>query len=257
MEVALKVKNLTINYGSNNVLQDATFILPKGGLNVLMGMNGSGKTTLLRAICGNIKPAKGEIMLFDKPQSSMKRAQLGKTVSYIPQTHTPIFRYTVLDFVLMGAAASKNIFQQPTKNEKNNAIEIINQLSLQKYTQTDYSTLSGGERQLTLIARGLMQSAPLLLLDEPVASLDFINQHSIMKVLKKLSEQSATIFTALHDPNLALNYADRIIFLNNKSVTAVLSRGKTSCFVSEFEKVLNSIYKGIQISNHRHFEVVV
>lgn len=255
MEIALAVKSLSVNLGGKQILKNIDFSIPKGGLTVLIGANGSGKTTLLRSICGNLQTISGDIIIFGKRQRLMKRPELSQFVSYIPQAHTPVFCYSVLDFVLMGSVASKRIYEQPTEKEIIRATDIIKSLFLEKFIQTDYSILSGGERQLALIARGLMQNSPLLLLDEPVANLDFVNQHRIMKILKDLSDQNVSILTALHDPNLAFKYADHAVFLHKAQVTASLNKDQPD-YVSSFQNVLKDVYGGVQLTTSEHFEVI-
>ncbi|MHB8276995.1 MAG: ABC transporter ATP-binding protein [Candidatus Humimicrobiaceae bacterium] len=256
MEVALMVKNLSVNLGGKQILDGVTFNVPKGGMTVLMGANGSGKTTFMRAICGNLQTDCGEITLFGKRLCNMKRSEHSRMVAYIPQAHTPVFCYSVLDFVLMGAVSSKSIYLQPNEKDIAHATSIITRLGMKDFIQTDYSILSGGERQLVLIARGLMQSAPLLLLDEPVANLDFANQYKIMNILKTLSQEEITVIAALHDPNLALKYADYIVLLQNARVVAVLTKEKAD-FACSLQNVLKNIYGNVQLTESEHFEVIV
>ncbi len=254
MEIAIEIKSLSIKIDKKHILEKISFSVPKSGLTVLMGENGSGKTTLLRSICGNLQSTCGDIFICGKQQRLMKRSELSKAISYIPQSHTPIFRYSVLDFVLMGSAASLRIYEQPTDNEINKAIDIIRQLSLEDFIQTDYSTLSGGERQLALIARGLLQNAPIILLDEPVANLDFINQHRIMTILRKLSTQDITVLVTVHDPNLALKYADHVVFLHKAQVLTMLHRNSPD-YLSNFHSALKNIYGEVLLTTQEHFEV--
>lgn len=255
MEVALSVKDLSIKLNGKQILNGLTFNIPKKGITVLMGANGSGKTTLLRIICGNIKADEGEITILGKKISGIDRSEHSRMVAYIPQAHTPVFRYTVLDFVLMGAASSKRIYLQPNKKETAHARNMIIQLGMKDFIKKDYSILSGGERQLVLIARGLMQSSPVLMLDEPVANLDFINQHKIMNILKELSQKEVTIIMAMHDPNMALKYADNILILQNRKLVATISKEKED-FIGKLHCVLKNIYGNVQLTKNEHFEMV-
>ncbi len=257
MEIAaLEISNLSVGLGKRNILEDISFSIKKGDLTVLMGVNGAGKTTLLRTICGNLQHRSGEILIFGKRQKEMGRAELSKFVSYIPQAHTPVFCYSLLDFVLMGAAASKKMFQQPSKCEIKQAESIIKQLRLDEYMQTDYSTLSVGERQMALIARGMMQSAPVMLLDEPVSNLDIENRQKIMETLKELSSQGTTVFASMHDPNTALKFADRVVFLHKKKISAALERSDPD-FSIKLESALGEIYKNVRLSTQEHFEAAL
>jgi iron complex transport system ATP-binding protein len=214
--VYFKHKNQT-----TDVLKGISFKAEKGGLTTILGPNGSGKTTLFKCISGLWKYYKGEIqvngIIIDK-LSFKKRARL---FSVVPQEHEPPFPYSVFDVVLMGRASYIGVFSSPGKKDYEKAEETLKTVGIEHLKNIPYTKISGGERQLTLIARAIAQEAPVMLLDEPTSHLDFRNQINILKKIKEIANmRGMTVVMTLHDPNLAGLFSDKVVVINSGSKVA-------------------------------------
>jgi iron complex transport system ATP-binding protein len=204
-----------------DVLKGISFKAEKGGLTTILGPNGSGKTTLFKCISGLWKYYKGEIkvdgIIIDK-LSFKKRARL---FSVVPQEHEPPFPYSVFDVVLMGRASYIGVFSSPGKKDYEKAEEALKTVGIEHLKNIPYTKISGGERQLTLIARAIAQEAPVMLLDEPTSHLDFRNQINILKKIKEIANmRGITVVMTLHDPNLAGLFSDKVVVINSGSKVA-------------------------------------
>ena len=163
----IEVQNLTFSYGKQPVLQDVSFSVQKGTLTAVLGANGAGKSTLFRCLLGFLTPQAGEIRLSGRPLSAYSRREAAGKLAYIPQSSEPIFNYTVLDTVLMGTTGTMNVLQRPGRRQQEAAMQALQRLGIEALAQRGIGTISGGERQLALIARALVQNAEILIMDEP------------------------------------------------------------------------------------------
>jgi iron complex transport system ATP-binding protein len=212
--VKVEAENLSYSYNGGFRLEPVSFKIRSHEVFMLLGPNGSGKTTILRCISGLYKDFSGRILIDGKPIQSYNSYALARLLAVVPQEHHPSFPYRLIDFVVMGRAPYHGMLEIPSSRDYKLAYEILNNLSLEKFSQRPYTTLSGGERQLALIARALTQEPKILLLDEPTAHLDFKNQVLILKTIVKLAkERNMTVVMTLHDPNLASLYADTVLLL--------------------------------------------
>ncbi|MDN5345798.1 MAG: iron complex transport system ATP-binding protein [Petrotoga sp.] len=215
----ISVKNISFSYDTvGDTIKDISFILDKGELIALLGPNGSGKTTILKCLNGTLKPKTGEIYIENHNIKDLSYKEIAKFISVVPQEHSAIFSYLVIDIVAMGITPYLTFGRVPTKKDYRTAYTKLEFFNIQHLAEKNYNQLSGGEKQLVLIARALMQNTDYLIMDEPTSHLDFKNQHLLMKELKKLSENGKGVITALHDPNLALRFCDRIIMVKNGEV---------------------------------------
>lgn len=181
----LAVRHASLGYSRHPVLRDVSFTLSQGTICCLLGANGCGKTTLMRSILGVIPLLKGEILLDSLPVQTLSHSQRAQAIAWVPQAHDGIFAFSVLDMVLMGLAPHRRFFR-PGKQERLKATEQLEKLGILHLATRRWNTLSGGERQLTLIARALVQQPRLLLLDEPASSLDFGHQIQLLDTLAQL-----------------------------------------------------------------------
>jgi iron complex transport system ATP-binding protein len=199
-------------YAGRLVLDDVSLRIPAGCFGVILGRNGSGKSTLLRIAAGLLRPEWGEVRIGGKdilPLSVPARAGL---VGYLAQFHQPVFSFSVRDVVLTGRAAG--ISAVPGRADEEAADEALAQLGIADLAPRPYDELSGGERQLVMIARVLAQRPQAILLDEPVSHLDLANQIRLLQTLHQLTRQGITLLAALHDPNQAFLFADEIVYLD-------------------------------------------
>lgn len=214
----LEIRNLSFSYGDFEV-KDICFSVKKGEVLTLLGPNGSGKTTILKTIFGLLKPRKKCVYINGKNLHSLPFKERSKLIGYIPQLHHPSFPYTVLDVVVTGFAPQLNIFESPREEHYRKALEKLRLLGIEHYKDKPYTQLSGGQLQLVLIARALVQDPEILLLDEPTAHLDFKNQIKILEIIKMLSKsKEISAIMTLHDPNLASIYSDRIALVKDGKI---------------------------------------
>jgi iron complex transport system ATP-binding protein len=214
--MAITVKDLSFGYGENTLLHHLDFLVPPGEFTVVLGKNGSGKSTLLRLIAGFIQPKSGSIKVFGTDVNRLSVAERAKRIGFLSQSHYPVFPFTVEEVVLTGRAAY--VFSTPTSKDREKAENAIRRVGIEDLRKRPYTELSGGERQLVLIARVLAQEPKILLLDEPLSNLDLSNQAKILNLLKVLVGLDLTVVAVLHDPNVAFRYGDHFIFLKNGAI---------------------------------------
>ena len=219
--MSIEVKNLRFRYGARPVIGDVSFTAEKGELLAVLGPNGVGKSTLFRCLLGFLKPVSGEILVDGKELGAYSRRELAKKIAYIPQSHSPAFDHTVLDSVLMGMTAQLGVFEQPGQAQREKAVQMLRALGIKKLSSRGCMKISGGERQLMLLARALVQDASMLIMDEPTANLDYGNSCRVMERVKKLGQTGYTIIFSTHDPNQAFSYATKVLALKDGGVMAV------------------------------------
>ena len=204
----IEVKNLNVFYGKNEILKDIKFSLNKGEIICVLGENGAGKSTLLKALLKLI-PIKN-----DNNLKLLDSKKLSRFISYIPQIHFPAFDYRVIDVILMGNYSKKDgFFYKTTKEDYEKSVEILKTLGISYLKDKNYRQISGGERQLVLIARALLQANNYIFMDEPVANLDYGNQLKIMEICNSLKKKNIGFLITTHNPNHALTYADKILIV--------------------------------------------
>ena len=198
----------------------------------LLGPNGGGKTTLLKTLLGLIRPKAGEVRLGGKPLDDYSIRERARTIAYVPQVHVGTFAFTVETVVLMGRSAHGTLFSRPSAHDREVAQGALERFGIAKLSMRPYTEISGGERQLVLLARALAQEPQFIVLDEPTASLDFGNQGKVMREIKALAASGHGVLFTTHDPNHALRAADRAFLLRDGTalaegkVTEVLNRAR-------------------------------
>lgn len=214
----LTIENLCFSHRGTkeDILKDISFTAEKSSITTILGPNGSGKTTLFKCIAGLWKQSSGEILFNGKSIDRLSFRNRARIFSLVPQEHEPPFPYSVLDVVLMGRAFNVGIFSTPGKRDYEIAEEAIVTVGIEHIKNKPYTKISGGERQLTLIARALTQQTPVMLLDEPTSHLDFRNQIGVLKKLREIvKEKALVLIMTLHDPNLAMFFSDKLVVINS------------------------------------------
>lgn len=206
----LKITDAAFAYGEQLIFQDITLETRPGEIFCLMGRNGCGKSTLLDCILG-IHPLKnGAIKISDKSVDAYKPADLAKKMAYLPQSHEHSFPYKVLQVVLMGRTAYMSRFGAPTQEDKVIVKNLLDKIGITHLSDRPYTQLSGGELQMVMLARSLAQEAPLILMDEPTAHLDYYNELLFLETIASLVKDGRqTIFMATHSPNQAFYLENR------------------------------------------------
>lgn len=217
----LEARSLSIGHGRRALGAPLDLDLRAGEILCLLGPNGCGKTTLFRTLLGLLPALGGQVMLDGNPLDTTHRAARARLVGYVPQAAPMMFAYRVLDLVAMGRAAHLGLLSTPTRGDLTIAHACLEQLGIAALATRTVTTLSGGERQLVLVARALAQQPRLLVMDEPTASLDFGNQLRILDVAKALAHTGISILVSTHQPQHALQIADRIALMAAGSLQAV------------------------------------
>ena len=211
--MSLSVQNLSVSLNRRKILQNVTFTLPETGLFFLLGPNGAGKSTLIRAICGLIPSDFGEITWNSRSLTRLSPRERARQISYLPQDIRPT-DMTAEEYATLGAASRLKWGEVPGEAHRKLARSSLETLGIPHLANRPMDRLSGGERQLAALAQALVQNAPLLLLDEPTASLDVKRQQDFLQSLQNLvrREQKAALLS-VHDPNLAFSYGDGALVL--------------------------------------------
>ena len=204
---------LAFGFPGRTVGHDVSFTLGAGEVLCVLGPNGGGKTTLFRTLLGLLEPHGGSVQVDGAPLRSLGRTEIARRIGYVPQGHTAYFAFTVREFVLMGRTAHLGVFASPGKNDLAVAERALESLGIAPLADKPVTEISGGERQLALVARALAQEPKLLVLDEPTASLDFGNQVRVLQRIGALARSGISILFSSHDPDHAFLCAQRALLL--------------------------------------------
>jgi iron complex transport system ATP-binding protein len=214
MWMTLEAHNLAFGYRGHPVGRDVDMSVREGEIVCLLGPNGGGKTTLFKTLLGLLPRQGGEVLLRGVSIGTMRPREIARSLSYVPQAHEGYFPFTVRDVVLMGRTANVGLFASPTKADRSRADGALEELGIGHLADAIYTRISGGERQLTLIARALAQDARIMVLDEPTASLDFGNQVRVLERVLVLASRGIGILLSTHNPDHALLCARRVLLLH-------------------------------------------
>ncbi len=239
----LEIKNISAGYGNKVILRDITFKVTEGEILGIIGPNGSGKTTLLRTITKAVKPIRGEIILRGKDVGRMGFQEFAQTASVVSQALPGGF-VTLEEFVLLGRMPYFKRFQF---FEKERDVEAARKAMVLTDTwrlkDRFLEEMSGGERQLSLIARALSQEPSVLFLDEPTTHLDITHQTYVLDLIRRLNKElSLTVVMVLHDLNLAAEYCDRLILLQDGRVHSTGSPGEVLTY-----RTIEDVYRTIVV----------
>lgn len=220
--MTLTVKDLTYRYAKTAapVLQGVSFSAESGDFLSVLGANGAGKSTLFRCLLGGLADYTGAIALDGRDVRTLSRRETAEHIAYIPQIHRPTFGYSVLDTTLMGLTRQLSPFRSPTPEMEKQAMDALEQMGVAQLAERNFATLSGGERQLVLIARALCQRSDILVMDEPTSSLDYGNQLRVLERVRQLARQGYTVLLSTHDPQHALRFSQKVLALSGGQVAA-------------------------------------
>ena len=221
----IEVKNLTFSYGSREVLHGISFSASSGELLSILGANGVGKSTLFKCMLGLLPGYTGQILVDGRDTRTLSVKELARLIAYIPQMSSTAFNYSVEDIVLMGTTANLGTFRTPGAEEMRRVDAALERVGISKLRDRSFQHISGGERQLAVIARALAQRANILMLDEPTSALDFGNQMRVLETAKELAREGYTVIQTTHDPERAYMFSDSVIALKDGEI---LSKGVPS-----------------------------
>lgn len=244
MKELIQIHNLSFSFGKQQVLAELTADFYAEELTVILGRNGSGKSTLFNVLSGMERNYHGEVLFGSQDR---KRIRLGTSstfrIGFMTQFHQTTFPFTVFDVVLTGRAAFSRF--APRQVDFDLVEENLRAFHLWHLKDKPYTALSGGERQLVLLCRILVQQPDVLLLDEPTNHLDLHYQVAVMEHLKRLVDMGTTVVCVMHDPNLAFLYGDRFYVMQDKKLQ-LLDEKDPGMLLSTLEKTYNVALTDIQ-----------
>lgn len=205
----LEIEGLHFSYGANEILAGIDLAVSTGEVCCLMGLNGCGKSTLVDCILGVNHPSAGTIAVGGDAVGELGARELAHRLAYVPQTHERSFPFLVKDVVAMGCSASQP-FSGPTAGQTDEAVgDALERCRISHLAQRPYTQLSGGEVQLVILARALVQATPFLLMDEPTAHLDFRNELYFQETVASLvRERGVGVLMTTHSPNQTFYFED-------------------------------------------------
>lgn len=214
---AIQVTDLTVAYRETPVLWDIDLDVPPGVLLAIVGPNGAGKTTLIKAILGLVRPAAGNVLIYNKPYDAQRRI-----VGYVPQRGSVDWDFptSVLDVVMMGRYGALGWIKRPGKQERELAMNALERVGMEKYTNRQISQLSGGQQQRVFLARALVQDATVYLMDEPFQGVDATTERAIVTLLQELRENGKTVVVVHHDLQTVTDYFDWVTLLNIRRIAS-------------------------------------
>ena len=218
MTVQIEAQNIAFSYSRGMapaVFRDVSFSVHSGDVLCLLGPNGTGKSTLLKCLSNILRVQRGQVLLNGRNLSEFKLTDIAKQIGYVPQGLTSAFPFRIKDIIVMGRAPHLSILASPSRKDVEISHKAMETVGLAHLADRPCNGVSGGEWQLTLIARALVQEPQILLLDEPTSHLDMGNQMKILKVIKNLAENGMTIIMASHFPDHAFLIANRVAILHN------------------------------------------
>ncbi|AKD38882.1 hypothetical protein I926_07830 [Pasteurella multocida subsp. multocida OH4807] len=215
----IQLNDLSIGYKKTVLASEINLQLEANQIICLLGANGCGKTTLLKTILGLLPALSGEILLQNRPHFEWTQKQLAQFIGYVPQVHH-LFHFTVQEVVLMGRTAHLSWYSTPKKSDIDIAEQCLDTLGIAHLSQRFYHQISGGERQLVLIARALAQQPSFLIMDEPTSNLDFGNQLRVLEKIEQLKQRGLSILMTTHQPEQSMQIADRAILFHQGKIIA-------------------------------------
>ena len=215
----LDVKNLSFSYPSHAVLRKMDFTLYPGEVVSLLGPNGCGKSTFIRLMLGLLRGS-GDILLDGRPLSRFSPKTIAQHIAYIPQYHNVPFNYTVREMVVMGRVAKLGFFAQPGKKDLAAADAALRTVGIETLADRPFGLLSGGQKQMVLLARALAQEVSTFIMDEPVSGLDYGNQMRLLEMITQLAAEGYTFLKTTHYPDHALLVSSRVVVMHEGRMIA-------------------------------------
>jgi len=225
----IEARNVGFSYETKPILKDIDLVIRKGEIVSLLGPNGSGKSTLLKVLLGLLKPRGGSIRLKGREIHQTSPKEIARQIAYVPQIHRGSFPYKVIDVVLMGRLPHKPFFFSYNGKDIDIANEKLERLSIRHLADRPYTEISGGERQLTLIARAMAQGAEMFFMDEPATGLDYGNQLRLLEQIISLAREGYTFIKSTHSPEHAFWLSDRSVMIKDGTI---IGDGKTDTIVN-------------------------
>lgn len=217
----IEVAHLSFGYpNKGHQLEDISLTVRESEICCLLGPNGAGKTTLLKCLLGLLVPQSGAIRLCEQETKSLSPKALSQLVAYVPQSTITPFPFTALDIAVMGRTPYLDFYAAPSTKDWDMAALQLERLGIGHLAEHAFSSLSGGEKQLALLARALVQEAPIIVFDEPTAALDFGNEVRFLQIVSDLAKAGKSVLMTTHQPSHALGYADCAVLMRAGRIVA-------------------------------------
>lgn len=220
--ITITLANIAFRYAGREqaLFEDLSLEIPAGSITAILGPNGAGKSTLLYLILGLLQPTAGSVLLNARPRYSYSRRELGRLVGLVAQEEAIPFNFTAQEYVLLGRAPHLNLLETPRPHDLEIARQALERIGAATMAHRPLPTLSGGERQLVLLARVLAQAPRVLLLDEPTAHLDLSNKGRVLQLVREMVAEGVTAILTTHEPELAAALADTVVLMRAGRVLA-------------------------------------
>jgi iron complex transport system ATP-binding protein len=248
----LQADHLSYGIGRRLILDDISLSIRPGDNIALLGANGAGKSTLLRLLLGLLKPASGQVLLDGQGLPTLSRRAIARQLAYVPQTHVPSFPFSVAQIVAQGRLPVTGLGRAPGIADEQAVTVALTQLGIAHLQTRPYTELSGGESQLVLIARAMVQKARLIILDEPVTGLDYGHQLRLLALLQRLADQGLSVLSSSHRPEQAMACANRVLVLHEGRLIA---DGAPHAVIDSrlMQRLYHATVRQIDADGHRFF----
>lgn len=234
--MSIEISNLGFSYGKREILHDVSISIPDATLVNVLGPNGVGKSTLFRCILCLNGDFTGTVLVNGKNVKDLSVRERSREISYIPQSHAPVYDYEVLDVVLMSTGTDLGMLRSPGPRHKRKAYEALERIGIAHLAKRTYTQISGGEQQLVLVARALAQDAKTIIMDEPTSALDYGNTVRVLSCVRQLAKEGLSIVQSTHQPDQAFLYSDK---------TLVLHQGRVHAFGDPKDVITNELVSTI------------
>lgn len=234
--MSIHIDHLDFSYSKRRILHDVCIDIPDATLVNVLGPNGVGKSTLFRCILGLNSTYSGTVSVNGKNLRHLSIKERAREISYIPQSHAPVYDYEVLDVVLMSTGTDLGMLRTPGPRHRRRAYEALERIGIAHLAERNYTQISGGEQQLVLVARALAQGAKTIIMDEPTSALDYGNTVRVLSCVKQLAREGLSIVQSTHQPDQAFLYSDK---------TLVLHQGHVHAFGSPKDVITNELVSTI------------
>lgn len=251
---AISVKNLSVSYEDNTIIENMNLSIPKEKISIIIGSNGCGKSTLLKTISRINKPKSGDIFINNKNIKKVKEKDIAKEVAFLPQGPVCPTGLTVRELVAYGRFPHQKMIGGLNSHDKKVIDWAIEKTGLKEFAEIEVENLSGGQRQRAWIAMTLAQETDIIMLDEPTTYLDMSYQLEVLEVLKKLNEEKKiTVVIVLHELNNACRFADNIIGLKKGKI---ICQGKPIDVINKDTlKEIYGVEANLQISENGEYPI--
>lgn len=241
----LLVKGLACGYKDVKVVDGIEFSVKAGETLCILGPNGVGKTTFYKTLLGFIPSLSGSVTFNDDLLHEMSRRDVARLIAYVPQASKMVFGYDVIDVLIMGRYTHMGRFSMPSKKDRLMAVDLLKNLGIESLAHKSFNKISGGEQQMVLIARAIIQGAKLIIMDEPTSSLDYGNQLKVLKTIEGLREKGTSVIMTSHEPEHAYKYSTKAMILYEGKMDLV---GDPKSIITE-EKIreIYDLEKGIDL----------